>query len=302
MDIENARFEDVDLGGGVTRKSNVSGFRIGDRIVIQEKFDGSCASIQYDVATNKLKAYSRKQELDFKNTLEGFYNYVMDLPADRFSKCPNLVFFGEWGRKNKIKYDKESYGKWYVFDIWDEDRERYLNQDMVANLCHAIGLTYIHTMYDGPFVSWEHVKSFLNRPVYGDRQEGCVVKNQDLLDDYENRLPYYIKIVNEDFKESKSPREVDPEKEEARLRAERLMNDIVTENRVRKMIEKLVDEGILDKELSPSDMKIVAKNLPRRIYEDCIKEEPEIVKAAGEYAGKMCSSIAMNIARGLIVG
>lgn len=302
MDIENARFEDVELGEGIVRRSNVGAFKPGDHIVIQEKFDGSCASVQYDIETQKVKAFSRKQELDINNNLAGFFEYVQQLPIEPFTKYPDYVFFGEWGRKNKIVYNKESYGKWYVFDIYDLFEAEYLPQSMVEVICKDIGLTYIHTFYNGAFISWDHVKTFLNDPLYGERQEGCVVKNQDLLFDKENRLPYYIKIVNDDFKESKAPKEADPEKEEAKLKAERLISSIVTENRVRKMIEKLVDEGLIKSELAPSEMKTIAKNLPKRIFDDCIKEEPEIIKAAGEYAGKTCSSITMKIARQLIVG
>ena len=299
MDIENARFDDIDLGGGVTRASNTGAFQVGHHIVVQEKFDGSCASIQLNPETKKIDAFSRKQLLTFQNTLQGFYNYVQNLNVN---VPESYVVFGEWGRKNKIVYNKSSYGVWYVFDIYDLDKEEYLPQKEVEEFCKKNGLTYIHKLYDGEFISWDHVKSFLHSPVYGERQEGVVCKDQTMLSSKNSRLPYYLKIVNDDFKESKAPKEIDPEKEEERKRAERLMNDIVTLNRVKKMVEKLVDEGILGKTLTPSDMSTVAKNLPKRVFEDCIKEEPEIVEAAGQLAGKMCSSITMKYARELIVG
>ena len=302
MDIENARFEDIDLGGGIVRRSNTGAFHVGDKIVIQEKFDGSCASIQYDAEQQKYRVFSRKKELSFSDTLEGFFHYITGreiAPTD-----PALVIFGEWGRKNKIVYNKESYKVWYVFDIYDTEKEEYLPQTDVRTFCDKYGFTYINTLYEGEFISWEHVKSFLNSPAYGDRQEGVVCKNQSLLSDKENRLPFYLKIVNEDFKETMKQRikEVDPEKELQKANAEQLISGIVTENRVRKMIEKLVDEGILKKELTPADMGIVAKNLPNRIYEDCMKEEKEVMQRAGEYAGKSCSSITMQIARKIILG
>ena len=37
--------------------SNTGGFEVGDRIQITEKWDGSNASIQYDVETGKLVAF-----------------------------------------------------------------------------------------------------------------------------------------------------------------------------------------------------------------------------------------------------
>ena len=46
-------------------------------------------------------------------------------------------------------------------------------------------------------------------------------------------------------------------------------------------------------------MPIIAKNLTRAIYEDCVKEEPETVKQIGNF-GKVANSIAMQIARGIM--
>jgi hypothetical protein len=44
-------------------------------------------------------------------------------------------------------------------------------------------------------------------------------------------------------------------------------------------------------------MKTVASNLPRRVYEDCVKEEMPILQKAGEYAGKLCNKVTMEIIR-----
>lgn len=53
---------------------------------------------------------------------------------------------------------------------------------------------------------------------------------------------------------------------------------IVTWRRVEKEIYKMRDEGLLLDSWCEQDMKIVVKNLSDRIYHDCEKEEPEIVK------------------------
>ena len=42
-------------------------------------------------------------------------------------------------------------------------------------------------------------------------------------------------------------------------------------------------------------MKHVAQNLPKAVYEDCVKEELEILKKAGEFGGKLCSKVTMEI-------
>ena len=74
---------------------------------------------------------------------------------------------------------------------------------------------------------------------------------------------------------------------------------IITERRVVKAIEKMVEDDIIPVDWDEHNLGIIAKNLPRAIYNDCIKEEPEIV-AQIEGFGKICAGISMEIARGLI--
>ena len=134
--------------------------------------------------------------------------------------------------------------------------------------------------------------------------EGNVVKNQTKLNDPNTRQPFYLKIVNEDFKESMKIREkvLDPQVEAEKAEALRIVQSIVTKNRIEKELYKMRDEGIVPAQLQPSDMKLVAKNLPKRIYDDCVKEEKELVEAAGEHFGKMCGSQTMKLAREIIIG
>jgi hypothetical protein len=49
-------------------------------------------------------------------------------------------------------------------------------------------------------------------------------------------------------------------------------------------------------------MKTISKILPKRVYEDCTKEEPEIVQAVGEYGGKVCSQLTMRHAKEIVLG
>lgn len=298
MDIENLREEDTEL-----RQGNGHGFVVGDIIQISEKYDASNACCAYDTDTDKLVAFSRKQTLNYSNTLNGFWNYVELLNPEVFKNNPSWRVFGEWGgSKNKIRYNPEYKNTWFVYDIYDVDNEQWLAQDIVKEFCNVAGLTYIHELYYGPFISWEHCRTFLHSPAYGDTQEGIVVKNQSRLNCPDTRLPFYLKIVNDDFKESIKTREkvIDPAVEAVKSESQRIVESIVTKNRVEKELFKMRDEGILPEKLAPTDMGLVARYLPKRIYDDCVKEEKELVIAAGEYFGKMCSAQAMKLARGII--
>lgn len=176
-------------------------FRPGDEIVIQEKFDGSNASFRYDVETGKLVAFSRRQTLNpLDNTLSGFYNYIQSLNADEFKDYPDYVVFGEWsGARNAIIYYPECTKKWYVFDIYDVNEQVYLQQSEVKKFAEEHGLDYINTYYVGPFISWDHVMSFMGTSAYGDIQEGIIVKNQTKLNDPNTRLPFVVKSLVKNF-------------------------------------------------------------------------------------------------------
>lgn len=305
IDIQNIREEDTEL-----RNRNTYAFDESCIIQITEKFDGSNACACYDKETNTMVAFSRKQELNFQNTLNGFWNFVQafsDKTLKMFKNYSNYRVFGEWSNKNKIIYnDTGKIKHWYVYDIYDTDLGIWLEQDVVKDFCKLASLEYIHELYYGKFISWEHCKSFMNSPAYGKRQEGIVIKRKGLTewDSHDIKAPCYLKIVNEDFKESMKTKEkvIDLEKENAKNEARKIMESICIKNRVEKELFKMRDEGILPEKIEPTDFRTIAMNLPKRIYADLIKEEKELVEACGEFGGKMCQQVSMSIAKDLILG
>ena len=294
IDIQAIIEKDTDL-----KQSNTKCFEVGDIIQITEKVDGSNASVQKENGT--IVAYSRKLPLDAFNHLDGFYQYVQTLNPSIFDE--RYIVFGEWLRKNKIIYNAENMHKWYIFDIFDTVEEKWMPQEFVKKFCADNNLTYVNVLYEGSFISWDHCRSFMNSPHYGERQEGIVVKNQTKINSTLRGNPPYLKIVNDSFKETKKekiPKSQEQLDEEARVRA--LAETIVTERRVEKAIFRLRDEGVFPDKFTPEDMKLVARNLPKAVYDDCIKEEKETVDAIGANFGRLCGSITMKYARDLILG
>lgn len=302
MDIERAKFEDE---AGMV-KSNVGGFEVGDTIQISEKADGANSSIMLDESGNLL-AFSRKNQLNMVNNLRGFWNYVQTLDKEKFQDLGNRVCFGEWLVHHTVNYNKDTYNQWYVYDMFDLDTNQWLPQSVVKEFAESHGLNYIHVLYEGEFISWEHCKSFLHSPAYGDNQEGIVIKNQTKLNDPNCRTPFYLKIVNDSFKETqlgnRIMKEVDPNEEILKKAAEDGANQLITEARVRKEINKMIDEGILSNEIKAQDMGIIARNLPKRIYDDILKEDAEAFNALqNKYLGKAIGTTAMNYAKKIVLG
>ena len=304
MDISRIK----ETGESELTMSNTGAFEVGDHIQLTTKIDGSNASIALDEYGN-LVAFSRKKELSYQDTLRGFWNYVQSLDKEEFKDLGHRVCYGEWLQKHTVVYYPESYNKWYVYDIYDNDTEQWLPQDEVKAFAESHGLLYVNVLYDGEFISWDHVRSFINvKTPYGDTAEGLVVKNQSKLNNPDVRNPFYLKIVNDSFKETQLKnhikKAIDPQQEEEKNKADEIANEVVTEARVRKEIFKMIDEGILPEKLQPSDMAIVARNLPKRIYDDVIKEELEHLSdsVGNQFFGKSVNSIAMNYARKMILG
>ena len=320
VDIDYIREEDLDLGitkpdgTKAIRPKNTGAFEVGDIIQISTKIDGANSSIAWDETTGKLEIFSRTNLLDSPGSLRGFYDYIKTkvepslLNGDK-EDFKDFVIFGEWCVSHTVQYNPDWYNKWRIYDIWSKKANRYLAQEAVKMFCADYGLEYIEELYYGPFISWDHCRSFIGKSTaYGPSQEGVVIKNQSKLGAEKTEGPVYIKIVDEKFKEHmenkghKAKQPEDPAVTEAKKKAEELMATVVTEARVKKLICKFIDEGILPAELTPKDMGTCMKNLPKRLFEDLLKEEPAVVEGAGEYAGKICSAMASKFAKAIIIG
>lgn len=282
------------------------GFKPGEHITITEKIDGSNGSFCWDTEVNTLAVFSRRRQLDQSNTLNGFYELVQSFDMNHYYKLlnKNYIIFGEWLVPHTIKYPEDKYRKFYVFDVWDKDKEQYLPWDSVMLIARTFNLETVPVFYDGPFISWEHIYSFVGKTEMGAMPcgEGCVIKSQDRLGEKNSRLPAYVKIVSEQFSEvhkSKPHKEIDPEKIAAKQAMEELAATIVTERRIQKAIEKFIEDNLIPSDWDEKNLGAIAKILPKAIYDDCIKEEPETV-AQIENFGKICGSLSMKIARNLI--
>lgn len=278
-------------------------FTPGEHIVCQEKCDGANASIGFE--DGELSCFSRKQKLSPENTLRGFYTLVQTFDAEKFREVlgDRYVIFGEWLVSHTIKYPTTRLSKFYVFDVWDTEVEQYVPWSVTKDFAAKLGLTTVPLFYDGPFVSWEHIQSFVGKTEMDAEPtgEGVVIKSQDRLDNKSSNTPPYVKIVAAKFSEvhQSKPHEVDPEKLAAKQAAEALAATIVTERRIEKLIQKAIDEGRLRADWDEKDLGTIAKFLCRDTYADCVKEEPETV-AQIENFGKIAAGIAMKLARGLV--
>lgn len=280
-------------------------FKVGEHITITEKIDGANASIAVG-EDGKLIAFSRRNELTPESNLQGFYEYVQSLDPTMISCVlgSRYIFFGEWLVKHTIKYPQEKMKQFYVFDVWDTEIEQYIPWQQTKQMAEFCGLKMVPVFYDGPFTSWEHVYSFVGKTEMGGEPtgEGVVIKSQDRLDNKFSGTPAYVKIVAKEFSEvhqSKPQKDIDPAKIAARQAAEALAETIVTERRITKGLEKFIEDAIIPTDWDEHDMPTIARNLPRAIYNDCLKEEPEVVSQIENF-GKICGTLTMKHVRNIL--
>jgi len=282
---------------------SVDSFEVGDHIIVQEKIDGANFSIRYDSSDDTIKSFSRKKVLDFKNNLRGAWNWSQTLDIELFKSImgDNLILFMEWLVPHSVKYPDDKYNHAYCYDIYDIKNDCYLKQDVVKEAVRKLGLIYVPVFYDGKFITWENLNAFVGKTYLGGSYgEGVVVKNMTKLNNPNNRLPFYTKIVCKQFAETKEVKPIDTKKIALREECQKLTSSIVTKARVNKLINKMADNGIITVDWNEHDMGTIAKNLGKEVYYDCKKEEPDVVELAGEMFGKLASSTALKITRDIL--
>lgn len=252
----------------------------GDKISITEKIDGANASFTADKEnTNGVSCYSRRLILNEENTLRGFYKWVNDNIVPIKDKLnPNYRYIGEWLVSHKVQYQEDKYQQFYMFSIWDENKEEYVSDEIVISEAERLGLKTVEYFYIGDFISYEHMSSFIgksNITKIPDTGEGIVVKNSNYFDKYGKQV--FVKLVSENFAEiqkQKLPKNPNIHEKEIVI-----IKTVLTKPRVDKLMHKLVDENKLTRdEFAIENMKKLIKLLGNKVYEDMIKEESEILR------------------------
>lgn len=187
----------------------------GEKIVIQEKIDGSNTAIYND--NGKIRLFSRSQELIGEDGLGGFVKYARARENKILEFLPRgYVLYGEWLGQGKINYNSlAKQGKiepYYVFDLVkeiinkpteDDDFTRiFASIEEMKDMANKVGFKVVPELSIEELVDYTDLKAR-----YVDNQksalegtdcirEGIVIKTLDGAK--------RIKIVGDKFQEVKS--------------------------------------------------------------------------------------------------
>jgi hypothetical protein len=247
--------------------TEVEGIEVGTCYVFP-KLDGTNGSVWWD---DGVKAGSRNRELTLDNDNAGFMNAMVVDKAITcfFDNTKNVVLYGEWLVPHTLKtYNDDAWRKFYVFDVYDRNKERLLSYDEYSEWLVAVGLNVIAPIAIIKNGSIDHFTECLSKAHYlvkdGEGSgEGVVIKNYDYKNKYGRQT--WAKIVTNEFKA----------KHHTEMGAPVIGGEIVEE----KIAAKYVTQALVDK----VEAKIVnemegwsSKYIPRLIhtvYYDLVTEE-----------------------------
>ena len=209
-------------GGWLTRyqhverlgNEEVSGLLDGE-VIIQEKIDGSNLTVAYDVENDDVIICSRGRCLYSKDSgvidaFRGAVTYVLEhpgiLPMLRGVSEENYeqwILRGEWLVKHTLLYDKEAYGKFYVFDVQSqlEYGAQYVPIDDYQVKLQHYAVEFLPELARLTNPTPEQIIPFsIGKSAYGPNdREGIVVKRYDFRNMYGRTT--WGKMVTADFKQ-----------------------------------------------------------------------------------------------------
>lgn len=276
------------------------GFRLADFLEtgfsISEKLDGANASFTYDRANNKMRAFSRNQELSEGNTLNGFYQFVQELFKEfddsQLELLEGRTIFGEWMTKHKVPYKDEVYKRFFAFDTFNLKTERYEDYytrtqifvRLQLDVAPVVKLITPQQIKEGLAEEIQALVGKSNLTMKPDTGEGIVIKSLEGRSVTEESY----KFVTDAFRESKRLKKAKPVQG-----AEHIVDYAITSNRLEKLIYKKMDEGVLEEsDLTLQQFGKVMGAVAKDFQEDILEEEMDVlVKQIRQRIGKQLPNV-----------
>jgi hypothetical protein len=188
--------------------TEVEGIEVGTCYVFP-KLDGTNGSVWLDPSKpfgEKFCCGSRNRELSLDNDNAGFMKAMFDDDAvvPYIYQNPSHVLYGEWLVPHTLKtYNDDAWRKFYVFDVYDRNKERLLSYDEYSEGLIADGINVIAPIAIIKNGSIDHFTECLSKAHYlvkdGEGSgEGVVIKNYDYKNKYGRQT--WAKIVTNEFK------------------------------------------------------------------------------------------------------
>lgn len=252
--------------------TEVEGIEVGT-VYVFPKIDGTngsvwCESSMHDAV---IKCGSRNRELELDNDNQGFMNaMVQDETVKRYVFAnPSHILYGEWLVPHTLKtYSDDAWRRFYVFDVFDRNKERLLSYDEYSPAAIAAGLNVIPPIAIIKNGSIDHFTECLAKANYlvkdgAGQGEGVVLKNYDYHNKYGRQT--WAKIISNEFK-AKHHLEMGAPVVGCEIVEEKIVAKYVTQSLVDKVHAKIVNE------MNGWSSKYIPRLL-HTVYYDLVTEE-----------------------------
>jgi len=279
-------------------------------LIIKEKLDGANFRFTVNQVEGETKLFFGSKNVEYKIDGETDYSENVDGRfTDAIEHVRNQVdpeevrenfgtrytFFAENMVKHSLDYDWDDVPQVIGFDVYDHEEEEYLSHAQAYDMFNKLGLetapiidsvdaeSFDHEEYEIPESNWRDGKA-----------EGVVIINQDQHEDNRSGFSTRAKMVTEEFKEKHKKATGARQSTEAIHGHEKVVSKYCTDARIRKQIDKMIDEG---RELGMELMgnKKSSAGLPIRVSTDILEEEAdEIVKRNDKINWKQYRSLVAD--------
>ena len=244
----------------------VAGIDVGTCYIFP-KLDGSNGCVW--LSNGEIKAGSRNRELTLDNDNQGFFNYIINHDGIRkyLESNPHHILYGEWLIPHTLKnYRDDAWRKFYVFDVYDTVKEKYLCFDAYHMTIAKFDITHLHPLdiVDNP--TSENINTCITNNTLFIKEnsgigEGVVIKNYDFKNKYGRTV--WAKVVTNEFR-GKRQKEFGINKINNSVIELEIVNNFVTKSFVEKELAKIKVNGWSGKSIP---------RLLNTIFYELIKEE-----------------------------
>lgn len=248
-------------------KDETIGILLG-KVSVTEKLDGANLSIWLG-DEGEIRVGSRNNDLTSNgNAFNGAVEYANAHAGIRraLDENPNYRLYGEWLVKHTLDYNPTAWKKFYLFDIYDHEKQEYLDEKIVQQFAKDYEITCVPFLGEFENASEEDLKKLIEgASVFGDRKEGIVIRNTEFLNSFGDKC--HAKIVSESFKEDNGITFGGNNKYSESYWEVYIMNKYIDVARVQKIMNKIQPQV---------NEKLDMKHIPRimgTVYHDMITEE-----------------------------
>jgi hypothetical protein len=235
---------------------------------ITEKIDGANLSVWLGDG-GEIRVGSRNNDLTANgNEFNGAVHYCNAHEGIKrmLAFYPKFRLYGEWLVRHTLSYNNMAYKKFYLFDVYDEEAQKFLLQSTVQEMAKIYAIDVVPDMGVIENPTMEQLNKLIEgASALGEKKEGLVIRNFDFKNTFGDMC--YAKLVREDFKEDNGIIFGGNNKYSDCYWEMYICNKYIDVPRVQKIMNKLQPEV---------NEKLDMKHIPRiigTVYHDLITEE-----------------------------